>query len=101
MASSPREESKSPTLKADYASPNTSKTFEYSLPSTDTTNTEGKTAYLSALRESVTKMQGDINTFLTEKMEEDKALASTAGGQKADDKKAEENYGEEAAEDEG
>ena len=100
MASNPQEESKSPTLKAEYTSPNASKTLEYSLPATDTTTTEGKTAYLSALRGSVTKLQGELNTFLTEKMEEDKALASMAG-QKVDDKKEEENYGEEGAGDEG
>ena len=100
MASNPQEESKSPTLKADYTAPNASKTFEYSLPATDTTTTEGKTAYLSELRGSVAKLQGDINAFLTEKIEEDKALAAMAG-QKVDDKKEEENYGEEGADDEG
>ena len=100
MASNPPEESKPPTVKADYSSPNASKTFEYSLPATDTTTTEGKTAYLSELQVSVAKLQGDLNAFLTEKMEEDKVLASTAG-QKVDDKKEEENYGEERVEDEG
>ncbi|CAF9926842.1 MAG: hypothetical protein HETSPECPRED_006433 [Heterodermia speciosa] len=100
MASNPQEENKAPTLKADYTSPNASKTFEYSLPATDTTTTEGKTAYLSALQGSVTKLQAEINAFLTEKMEEDKVLASMAG-QKVDDKKEEENYGEEGVEDEG
>lgn len=88
------------TLKVDYNAPTTSKTFEHSLPTTDITSTEGKTAYLSALRGSIGKMQEEINTFLTAKMEEDKALAAMAGA-KVDDKKEEEHYGEEGEEDEG
>ncbi len=41
-----------------------------------------------------------MNTFLTCKMEEDRALASGAG-LKLDEKLEEENYGEEGAEDDG
>lgn len=65
-----------------------------------TTSTAEKTEYLSNLRQSVTKLQDEINTFLTEKMEEDKALAAKAG-LKVDEKKEEERYGEEDVEDEG
>ena len=45
------------------------------------------------------QLQDDVNGFLTTKMEEDKALATSAGV-KVDDKKEEENYGEEVVEDE-
>lgn len=99
MASGNEDKSETPSLKAAYIAPNASKTFALQLPAPDTTSTEGKTAYLSALRGSVTKLQEEVNTFLTSRMEEDKALASVAG-QKVDDKKEEENYGEEGAEDE-
>ncbi|KAL8902689.1 MAG: hypothetical protein Q9207_004456, partial [Kuettlingeria erythrocarpa] len=58
------------------------------------------TEYLSTLRKSVTRLQDEINAFLTERMEEDKALAAKAGV-KIDEKKEEENYGEENVEDEG
>ena len=100
MASDTGDSTSAPILKAEYAAPNASKTFEHPLPTTDTTTTEGKAAYLSALRESVAKMQEEINTFLTAKMEEDKVLVAMAGA-KGDDKKEEENYGEEVEEDGG
>jgi len=86
-----------PTLSATYNSPTTSQTFTHPLPSTPTPSTKEKTAYLSALRKSVTQLQEDVNTFLTSKMEEDKALA----GEKMDEKAEEENYGEEKVEEEG
>ena len=88
-------------LKAIYSSPNASKTFEYSLPRLSTQHsTEEKTAYLSALRSSVVKLQEGVNNFLTAKMEEDKAATSQTPGS-VDDKKEEENYGEEVVEEEG
>lgn len=64
--------------------------------------TDERTGYLAALRTSVTSLQSDINTYLTEKMEEDKRAAGgdTANGT-ADDAKEEENYGEEVADEEG
>ena len=43
------------------------------------------------------QLQDEVNSFLTAKMEEDKALASMVGG-KVNDKEEEENYGEEAVE---
>lgn len=94
------EEQQAPSLKAEYTAPNTSKKFEQTLPSSEITTTERKTEYLAALRESVGKLQGEINTFLTSKMEEDKALVALAGA-KVDDKKEEENYGEEGEEGDG
>ncbi len=45
-------------------------------------------------------LQEEVNGFLTTKMEEDKALAASAG-MKVDDKAEEENYGEETVEDDG
>ena len=86
------------TLKADYASPSTTKSFTHPLPAASNASTEEKTMYLSALRKSVVRLQEEVNGFLTTKMEEDKALAASAGV-KIDDKAEEENYGEEKVED--
>lgn len=85
-------------LTADYTAPSSGKTFVHALPSSSTASTQEKTLYLSTLRNSVTKLQEEVNSFLTGKMEEDKVLAAIAGV-KEDDKKAEENYGEEPIED--
>lgn len=48
-------------------------------------------------------MQADINAFLTNKMEEDKAgeASKTWGKQKTQEEKAEEMYGEEDPEEDG
>ena len=88
------------SLIADYASPNITKTFTHPLPPASNKSTKEKTMYLSALRKSVVELQDEVNGFLTTKMEEDKALAASAG-MKADDKVEEENYGEEKVEDDG
>lgn len=88
------------SLRATYTSPTSSETFTHTLPSVSAASTKEKTAYLSALRTSVVKLQGDVNGFLTTKMEEDKALAASAGS-KVDDKAEEDNYGEERVEEEG
>lgn len=85
-------------LKAEYTAPAHSKTFAHGLPALSITSTAEKSAYLSALRIAVVQLQKEVNTLLTAKMEEDKALASMAGG-KVDDKQEEENYGEEVVED--
>ena len=97
----PAPESSKPTtcLQAIYTNPTSSETFAHTLPSAQTTSTKAKTAYLSALRSSVVRLQEDINGFLTSKMEEDKTLAASAGI-KADDKAEEDNYGEERVEEE-
>ena len=86
------------TLRADYASPTTTKAFTHPLPAASNASTKEKTKYLSALRGSVVKLQEEVNAFLTTKMEEDKALAASAGV-KVDDQAEEENYGEEKVED--
>ena len=93
------QESVAPTtvLRAEYKSPTEFKTFTHTLPSAVVTSTTEKSAYLSALRGLVVQAQEDVNAFLTAKMEEDKAVASMAG-LKTDDRKAEENYGEEIVE---
>ena len=87
-------------LQATYTSPTSSETFTHSLPSAQAASTKAKTAYLSALRSSVVKLQEDINGFLTSKMEEDKTLAASAGI-KTDEKAEEDNYGEERVEEQG
>lgn len=88
-------------LTASYTSPTGTKDFEHSLPSLPQQfSTEQKTSYLSALRSAVVKLQEDVNTFLTAKMEEDKVTAPKVAG-KVDDKKEEESYGEEVVEDDG
>lgn len=84
-------------LKAEYSSPGTSKTFAHLLPSSYTATTKDKILYLSTLHRSVVQLQDEINTFLTSKMEDDKALALKAGINTDD--KEEENYGEEIEED--
>ncbi|KAI9741188.1 MAG: hypothetical protein M1834_002901 [Cirrosporium novae-zelandiae] len=92
--SSQHSSSSQPTLKATYASPTDSKLFTYPLSNTSTpSNIEEKTAYLAELRESVVKLQGDINTLLTQKMEDTKAAGSNK--QLQVEVEEEENYGEE------
>ncbi|KAA6414495.1 MAG: hypothetical protein FRX48_01244 [Lasallia pustulata] len=89
-----------PTLKAKYVSPSASQTISHSLPPTSPTDpTSKKTAYLSMLRVRIVEMQREVNGLLTAKMEKDKAIAATNGA-KVDEKKEEENYGEEVVEDE-
>ena len=97
MSSTPN----NPALQATYTSPTSTKVFSHPLPPQKTSSTEERTAYLSALRASVSKMQEEVNTFLTEKMEEDNAADAKAGkgGKVVDEQKEEENYGEEGVED--
>lgn len=82
-----------PSLTAQYSS-NTAphKTITITLPALpDPPATQERVAYLAELQSSLKSLQGDLNTFLTERMSEDKA----AGASKMDDAKAEETYGEE------
>ncbi|MCJ1283461.1 hypothetical protein MMC26_002790 [Xylographa opegraphella] len=98
MASQPDSE-QTPSLTADYASPTEKHKFEHPSPVLpEKFSVEEKTAYLSALRSAVTHLQEEVNTFLTAKMEEDKAVAVQKTGV-IDDKKEEENYGEDVVED--
>ena len=114
----------SPTvLCASYKSTSESKSFTHAMMATfpvqpqsaldtlpqataDSDYTKKKTAYLSELRSSTKKLQEEINVFLTRKMEEEKAAASSGiknqGGtavDRAKEEKEEENYGEEIVED--
>ncbi|EXJ64775.1 hypothetical protein A1O7_01113 [Cladophialophora yegresii CBS 114405] len=101
--------SSSASLSATYDSPSGHKTFADTITSPPVENdgsidTKAKTTYLSELRASTRRLQGDINKFLTEKMEEDKKAAGQDGlngasKQKSKDELEEENYGEEDAED--
>jgi hypothetical protein len=82
------------SLAATYTSPNVTspQTFTAALPALSTPpSTQDRVAYLAALQSSLKTLQGEINTFLTQKMEDDKAAG-------ANDAKAEETYGEEVVE---
>lgn len=92
-------------LTASYLSPIATKTFTTDpLPQSSSNNSdvEAKTAYLSALRSNVSTLQGDINAFLTQKMEEDK-VAEGGGDAKNStaDEREEDFYGEEDPGEEG
>ncbi|KAK5939961.1 hypothetical protein PMZ80_007379 [Knufia obscura] len=88
------------TVKATYNSPTDTKTLEKSLPSPRPTDIKSKIAYLGEVRSATKQLQDDINTFLTAKMEEDKANASATATNKpkSRDEEEEENYGEEKIE---
>ncbi|CEJ92361.1 hypothetical protein VHEMI08017 [[Torrubiella] hemipterigena] len=91
-------ENTTPSLTATYSSPtNEAFTTSTPLPASASTTAE-KTAFLTALREAVTKTQAEINKELTARMEEDNARNNTSSA--ADDAKDEENYGEEVVEEE-
>ena len=98
MAPAPDSTTRSSILKADYVGSNSTKSFRHRLPTSSVSTTKEKTQYLSTLRESIAKLQDEVNGFLTLKMNEDKALAADAG-KKVDDKAEEENYGEETIDD--
>jgi len=89
-------------LTATYTSPTTSSPRTVSLPLPTVSNTppttDARVVHLTELQSSIKALQADLNTFLTQKMEEDKADSVTKGG-KVDDTKEEENYGEEAVDD--
>lgn len=91
---------------ASYISPSDTHTFTIPQQPTTTnpsTKTQAQTAHLSALRASTKQLQSDINAFLTQKMEEDKAAAASNANDKKSgksrDEEEEENYGEETVED--
>jgi hypothetical protein len=76
-------------LTADYKSPSDAHTFSAPLPSASSaSSTTERVAYLGDLQSNLKTLQSDINTFLTQKMADDKAS----------DAKEEENYGEEVVE---
>lgn len=84
-----------PSLTATYTSPThtgSPQTLSADLPAlAPQPSTQDRVAYLDKLQSSLKSVQADVNTFLTQKMEEDKA----AGDSKGDDAKDEETYGEE------
>ena len=94
-------------LTATYNSTESAKKFSFKLPSLprdgQAQDVKNKTGYLSALRANIGHMQSDVNAFLTQKMEEDKATeAGTAKlGNKTKEEKEEQMYGEEDPENEG
>ncbi|CAF9908592.1 MAG: hypothetical protein GOMPHAMPRED_006206 [Gomphillus americanus] len=88
--------SKLQLLTADYEGPTGKKHMQHEIgvvPS-DISTTE-RVQYLAVLRSAVVALQEETNTFLTRKMEEDNQTASG----NVDDKKEEENYGEEVVDD--
>lgn len=91
--------SKSP-LTADYTSPDSIHLFTAQLPSQTTSastqSVQEKTEFLQALRTGISQIQSDVNTFLTKRMEDEKAAADAASGaSSAREQKEEEMYGEE------
>ncbi|KAM5429540.1 hypothetical protein McanMca71_006835 [Microsporum canis] len=97
-------------LKAVYQSPRTSEEttappahlfsqrLSASIPPFGEYSLAERTAYLAELRTSIVSLQADVNAFLTEKMEDDKLREQGSGT--TDDKKEEDNYGEEVVNDE-
>jgi hypothetical protein len=76
-------------LSADYASPSGTQNFSAQLPVVSlSSSTSDRVAYFGDLQANLKTLQSDINTFLTQKMADDKA----------GDAKEEENYGEEVVE---
>lgn len=80
-------------LTAVYTSPTATNTFSSPLESalTQHTSSTAKSQYLANLRQSVSQLQDDINQFLTEKMDQDKAATDASN----DDRIQEDMYGEE------
>lgn len=114
---SPSKESQSPKAKMTYSQSTAIFSATYSSPTNETfthtqtlialqptSSTKERTTYLGALRKGITEMQEKINKDLTARMEEDNLKSnSTAGAQKegkavVDEKKEEDNYGEEVVE---
>lgn len=77
-----------PALTTEYLSPSSTHSIAISLPHLSP-GTQGKRAYLHALRAEVRTMQSQVNEYLTQRMQDDKKV----------DTKDEENYGEEVVED--
>lgn len=81
------------SLSAEYTSPSTTEPvlFTHALPTLPASpTTADRTAYLSGLQSVTKALQTDVNAFLTQKMEEDKA-----SGERGADANEEANYGEE------
>ena len=83
------------SVSATYTAPGAEeKVFEHQLPAISSDiSTNDRVAYLAALRQKTTELQAQVNTFLTQKMSDDKASTAAA------DADEEENYGEEVVDD--
>lgn len=90
-------------LKASYHAPDTTKEFVRQLPSlTDNVGVEGKTAFLSTLRTEIGEIQGDVNVYLTQRMDDERAAHAVNGIKtKTKEEWEEERYGEEDPEADG
>jgi len=103
----PSSESHVNALTASYTSPHTSHTFTSPLSSIAAANesTKSKTAYMTDLRSRTSQLQDDVNAYLTQRMEEDKAREGGVVGKKSksarDEERLEEMYGEEDPEADG
>lgn len=100
MAPSTDRSTPSIILKADYVGPDSTTMFTQTLPSASVSTTKEKTQYLAALRESIVKLQSEVNSSLTKKMEEDNKASTPNVWGKTDEKTEEENYGEEPVDEE-
>lgn len=90
-------------MTATYRAPDSSHSFAADLPVLSKTSAvKEKTTYLSALRANVSKIQSEVNSFLTEEMEKEKAAQAGSSSKTASDEtKEEEMYGEEDPENDG
>ncbi|GAB7342340.1 hypothetical protein MBLNU457_g0563t1 [Dothideomycetes sp. NU457] len=90
-------------LTATYTSPTTNHIFKSQLQSLSADpSTKEKTSYITDLRAKTSQLQSDINAYLTERMDEDKAQEVASGTAKKsarDEQREEDMYGEEQAED--
>lgn len=90
-----------PILAATYASPtNDHFTHTTNLPHLGSTAPSDRAVYLSTLRKACAEMQDLVNKELTHRMDEDNARVAGGAGKnvRIDEKKEEENYGEEVVE---
>jgi hypothetical protein len=87
------------SVSATYTAPGAEeKVFGHQLPTiSPDISTNDRVAYLAALRQNTITLQSQINAFLTQMMDEDKARAGASTA--ADDEHEEENYGEEVVDD--
>ena len=83
-------------IAVEYTSPTSTQTFSSPLSATPTSQSsvQEKSQYLADLRANVSQMQDDINSFLTKKMDEDKAAQEGQSSAK-DEEREEQMYGEE------
>nr|POE54213.1 hypothetical protein CFP56_63516 [Quercus suber] len=91
-------------LTAAYESPSSQHAFSLPLSrQLAPSSVEAKTKSLSTLRASLSTLQSEVNTFLTQRMDDSKIIANeNMKGSRCNDERAEQMYGEEdGADDEG